>query len=70
MGTMDGIQKVNRASASKVLQKYWTSIDKYDRKFYETGDINYKVQADLLRKNCKEIMQKVHNYEATKIREG
>jgi len=61
---------MDRVSATKVLNKYWASADKFERLGHEQNNINYLVQAEHLRNNCKEIIEKVLNNEATKKRKG
>jgi len=56
---------MDRASATKVLNKYWASAAKFERWGHEQNNINYLVQAEHLRNNCKEIIEKVLKYEAT-----
>ena len=53
-----------RELAHTVLKSYWTSIEKFDRKYAETGDVNYLVQMNHLKKMCMEVMEKVTDGES------
>ena len=48
-----------RETATPVIEKYWKSIEEFDRKYAETGDINYLNQMNGLIKQCLEIMNRV-----------
>ena len=53
-----------RDNATKVLKSYWASIEKFDRKYAETGDPNALVQLNHLKKMCMEVMEKVTDGES------
>ena len=52
-----------REDATPVLEKYWKSIEIFDRKYAETGDINYLNQMNGLIRQSLEIMNRVTDEE-------
>ena len=57
------MNSTNREQVTEVLKKHWKSIDEFDRKWAETGDLNYYNQLILLKKQCKEILEKYYDSE-------
>ena len=55
-----------RKDATPVLEKYWKSIEIFDRKYAETGDFNYLNQKLGLIKQSLEIMNRVTNEESNR----
>ena len=52
-----------RETATPVLKKLWDSIHVFERKWHETGDVNYLNQMNGLIKQSLEIMNNVTNQE-------
>ncbi len=53
-----------RDAAQEVLKSYWKSIEAFDRKYSETGNINYLIQMTHLKKMCMEVMGRVKDGES------
>ena len=51
---------MTREETTKLLKKHWRSIDKFDKKWARTGDVNYLIQLNLLKKQCSEILEKYY----------
>ena len=54
----------SRDAAHGVLKTYWASIEKFDRLYAETGDVNYLVQMNHLKKMCMEVMGRITDGES------
>ena len=54
----------SRDAAHEVLKTYWKSIETFDRKYAETGDVNYLVQMNHLKKMCMEVMGRITDGES------
>ena len=54
---------MTRDASQEVLKSYWRSIEKFDRMYSETGNINYLVQMTHLKRMCMEVMGKVKENE-------
>ena len=59
------MDSTNRKEITEILKKHWKSIEIFDRKWAETGDVNYKNQLILLKKQCEEILERY--YEENRI---
>ena len=54
------MSSISKEQTTELLKKHWKSIDEFDRKWAETGDMNYWTQLILLKKQCKEILKKYY----------
>ena len=55
---------MTRDAATPILQAYWKDVERFDRKYAETGDENYMYQANHMRRLCMEVMDRVVKHEA------
>ena len=50
----------NREETTKLLKKHWNKIDELERKGYEQNRPDLLVQVELMKKQCKEILEKYY----------
>ena len=52
-----------RAQYSALIHSYWAKIDEFDRKYQETGDVNYKILVNHNKTLVMGIMAKIKSTE-------
>ena len=52
-----------RAQYSALIHSYWAKIDEFDRKYHETGDVNYKILVNHNKTLVMGIMAKIKSTE-------
>ena len=52
-----------REETTKILKKHWSKIDSLERKAYEENREDLFIQVKLMKKQCKEILEKFYEKE-------
>ena len=59
-----------RAQFKPLIQSYWKKIDEFDRKFTETGDVNYKILLDHNKTLVMGVMEHIKSLESKENENG